>query len=153
MPAPALFRPEIRINAAPGQKLFMSSRLGHPAVLQHNDVVRAHNGLKPVGNDDDRLFRYQSGDRLLDQYLILRVEGCGCLVQQDDGRILQKRPCNRNALLLTAGECRAALSHDGLVAIGKAMMKSWQAAAFAASMISSMVASGFPIRMLASIES
>lgn len=97
----------------------MSSRLGHPAVLQHNDVVRAHNGLKPVGNDDDRLFRYQSGDRLLDQYLILRVEGCGCLVQQDDGRILQKRPCNRNALLLTAGECRAALSHDGLVAIGQ----------------------------------
>ena len=41
--------------------------------------------------------------------LALIVEGAGSLVQNEDGRVLQEDPRDRNALLLTARELDACL--------------------------------------------
>ena len=49
--------------------------------------------------------------------LALVVEGAGGFVQNEDGRVLQEDPRDRNALLLTARELDAPLTHIGIEAV------------------------------------
>jgi hypothetical protein len=56
-----------------------------------------------MGDDDRRLADHQPLQRLLDQQLGLRIDGGRGLVKDQDGRILENRAGNRNALLLSAG--------------------------------------------------
>ncbi len=55
--------------------------------------------------------------RLLHGALALRVERAGGLVEQQDRRVLQQRARDRDALLLAAGQARAALAEFGVVAL------------------------------------
>ena len=84
----ALLGPELGIKSISFQQIFVCSLLSHTPIFQYDNLVRAHDGLEPVGNDDDRLFRHQSRDGLLDQNFVFRVKGCGGLIQQNDGSIL-----------------------------------------------------------------
>ena len=74
-----------------------------------------------------------------------RIERAGRLVEDEDGRVLQKGAGDADALALADAEVAAAFAD---LASGSrracAMMKSWACARFAASMISSSVASGRP---------
>ena len=58
-------------------------------------------------------------ERLLHGALGAGVEGAGGLVEEQDGRVAQDRPGDRDALLLAAGEPVAALADDGVVALGQ----------------------------------
>jgi hypothetical protein len=72
-----------------------------------------------VGDDEDRAPFHQLGQRLLDQELALRIEVRRGLVQDEDGRILQKGAGDGQALPLAAGEPDAALADLGPIAIGE----------------------------------
>ena len=62
-------------------------------VLKNNDLVRADHGVKPVSDDQDCLPSNDLGYSSVHFLLILGVnKGCR-LVENDDRRVLQKRPC------------------------------------------------------------
>ena len=108
----------------------MAAALDDLSVIYDQDLIGLLDRRKAVGDRNDRLALRQLGDRRLDEVLILRIDACRRLVENDDRCILQDRPCDRDA-----------------------MMKSWQQAFFAASIISSPVASGLPKQMLLRIVS
>ena len=56
----------------------------------------------------------------LNQTLILGIERRCCLIQQQQGRIAQKRARNGKALTLAAGQGHPAFPHPRVVAIGQA---------------------------------
>ena len=62
----ALLSPKPGIDTISFQQFLVGALLGYLALIKHHDIVGTHDGLEPVGDDDDGLFRDQSGDRLLD---------------------------------------------------------------------------------------
>ena len=87
-PGLILLLPEPGVQAAFLQKLPVFSPLLDSSLLQHQDLVRIRNGLQAVGDNNNRLFRRQSGERPLDQHLVSWVEGGRSLVKEDNGRVL-----------------------------------------------------------------
>ena len=81
---------------------------------------------------------------LLDQVFILRVYAGGRFIKDDDRASFKMAPGDGDALLLSSGEGRAALSNHGVIAVRQGEMKSWQHAALAAATTCSWVASGQP---------
>ena len=77
------------VQRAGGQQLLLLPLSNDSAIFHHNDVVRAGHRAQPVGNDDQRLTLRQTGDGLLDDRFILRVDAGGSFIENDDGRILQ----------------------------------------------------------------
>ena len=59
---------------------------------------------------------HQVGQRLLYQHFALRVEMAGGLVQNQDGRVLEQRARDGEALPLPAAKLDAAIADHGLVA-------------------------------------
>ena len=57
--------------------------------------------------------------RRLDGVLALVVKGARGLVQNEDARVAQKHARDGDALLLAAGQPRAALAHERVVAVGQ----------------------------------
>ena len=63
---------------------------------------------------------HELAQRLLDHELALGVEVGGGLVEDQDGRILEERARDGEALALAAAEPHAALAHQRPVALGQA---------------------------------
>src|SRR4051794_37088793 len=76
------------IASALAQQLVVAARLGHRAVLDHQNAVRMHDGGKPMRDYQRGAALAQFGDRIPDVTLGLGVERRGCLVQKYDRRIL-----------------------------------------------------------------
>ena len=68
-------------------------------------------------DDDDRLPGDQLCDSALDDGLVLRVNVRRCLIEDDNGGVLQHRACDRDALALAAREMAAAAADKGIVAL------------------------------------
>ena len=82
----------------------MSARLLDPLCAQHKDTVVILDGGQSMGNGQGRAAMGQLFEALAHQNFALIVEGAGGFVQNEDGRVLQEDPRDRNALLLTARE-------------------------------------------------
>ena len=122
----------------------MLADLGDPAALQHDQPVGLAQRAQAVGDGDRGAALDQVVERLLDLALGLGVDRRGRLVQDQDPRVDQQRPGDRDPLPLAARERLAALADQRVVAVGSRRMNSWARAARAAAMISSRVASGRP---------
>ena len=70
-------------------------------------------------DNDRRAPFHEVFERLLNGTLTFCVERAGCLVQQQDRRILEYRPCDGNALPLTAREACPAFTEERIVALGQ----------------------------------
>lgn len=70
-------------------------------LIQHNNFICVCNCMQPVGHDNHCFILNQYSDCLLDRRLTFRVQACGRLIKQYNGRILQKRPCNGQAVPLS----------------------------------------------------
>ena len=57
-----------------------------------------------MGDDDSGASLHQPFKCLLDQVFGLGIHGGCSFIHNQDGRVLQDRPCNGQALLLTAGQ-------------------------------------------------
>ena len=78
-------------DAAGLQQLCGKALLGYRAVTQHDDPVRARNGTHPVGDDEDGFVFDKAGECLLNGCFVLDIQAGSGFVQQNDGRVLQKR--------------------------------------------------------------
>mmetsp|Transcript_18775 Transcript_18775/g.61664 ORF Transcript_18775/g.61664 Transcript_18775/m.61664 type:complete len:321 (-) Transcript_18775:3163-4125(-) len=109
-------------------ELRMSSLLHHTPLAEHHDVVRVLDGGKAMRYDDDRSPNHEVFQRLLHDLLALRVKRGSSLIQQQDVRVRDHGPCNRDPLLLSAAELSSSLSalrlevagqvHDEVVRVG-----------------------------------
>ena len=70
-------------------------------------------------NDDDSLPRDQLRDGALDEDLVLRVDVRCCLVEDDNGGILQHGARDGDALALASRELTASAADNGIIAVGK----------------------------------
>ena len=70
-----------------------------------------------MGNDQQRLAPHQPSQCRLDDRLVFRVCIGRCLVENDDGRVLQHGTGNGDALPLTAGQVTAGCTAYGLIAV------------------------------------
>ena len=95
----------------------MGAHIGHGALLQHTDLVCIHNGVEPVGDDEDRLAPDHFSDGLIHLLLVLRVHEGGGLVQDHDGGVFQDCSGQGNALPLPAGEHLAPVPGHGVDAV------------------------------------
>ena len=97
----------------------MAADLGHAAVLQHDDAVGvAHRG-EAMRDDERRAVAGQQIECPAHRLLADRVQVRGRLVEDQDGRVLEKGAGDGYPLPLAARELRAALAHDRVETIGQ----------------------------------
>ena len=101
------------------QELGVRPALDDPAPVDHEDHVRRQDRREPVRDRDRGSAVHERHQRRLDQPLRGRVERRGRLVQDQDPRILQDDPGDREPLLLAARELVAAFAHDRVVPLGE----------------------------------
>ena len=106
MPTLGLFAQfgETLVQAVLPEQLCVRAALGNASVVYHQDLIGVLRSCQSVSNGDDGLAPRQFRKRLLDEVLVFRVNAGGCLVKNDDRRILQNRPGDRYALFLAARE-------------------------------------------------
>ncbi len=109
--AAGLAVPHPRIGAARGEQLAVAALIDDAALIQHHQPVHARDGREPVRDGNDGASAHQPVELLLDRRLDLGIERRGRFVQDQDRRILEDHPSNRDALALPAGELDAALAH------------------------------------------
>ncbi len=66
----------------------MCAALGDAAAFEHDNPVRLFHGRESMGNDERRAVAHQLRERGLDMPLGLGVERGGCLIQDQNRRIL-----------------------------------------------------------------
>ena len=79
-------------------------------------------GTHAVGDDQHSFLLNQPGQRRLNQRFIFHVQAGSCLIQQNDGGILQKGPGDGNSLPFTAGE-RTAVFTDGRIPLVRKLFR------------------------------
>ena len=107
------------VDAAGGHELVMGAALADPAVGQDQDLVGMGDRAQAVGDDEARPALHQVAEARLDQPFALGVEVAGGLVEDEDPRVGIQGPGDGEALALAAGEADAALSDEGVVALGQ----------------------------------
>ena len=112
------------------------------AVLEHEDLVGAADRRQPVRDDERRAALAQAPQAVLDHRLALAVEARRGLVEDEDARVGEDGPRDRDALALAAGELDAALADHRVVALLEAAGRTRRSARCAAASTSSRVASG-----------
>ena len=85
-----------------------------PAV-NHHDAVHLHNSGKAVRDHDGSAMLHELFHRDLDIHFAFAVQGRGRFVQNQDGRVPQKRPRDCHALALSSRELDAALADKRVV--------------------------------------
>jgi hypothetical protein len=95
--------------------------LNNAAELQHYDAVEIPHGREPMRDGDDSAPLHQAAERLADRFLRFAVERGGRLVEQEERRVLEERPRDRNALTLSARELDASVADDSANTIGQTL--------------------------------
>src|SRR5690606_27512507 len=101
------------------EEILVLATLHYLALAQHQDQIRVPDRREPVRDHEDRPAGEQLLRSLLDQLLGLAVQRARRLVEDQDRRIAQHRPGDRDSLALTTREARASLAEDRLVALGQ----------------------------------
>ncbi len=117
LPADSLFLAvdEIGINARFIYQLFVLAMLHNAPVIDDQNLIGMAHGFQPVGDHDDGLIPSECLDSFLQSVIILGVDVCRCLVQNDDMCVLQHGTRNGNTLFFTAGKAGAAIADDRIV--------------------------------------
>src|SRR5437870_779911 len=110
---------EAAVQSAGRKQRVVRPALHQPAIREHDDQVRVPHGRQAVRDHEHRTMRHEAIDRLLHQALRLGVEGAGRLVEDQDRRVAQQGPRDRDALALPAGEPRAPLAQQRVVSLRK----------------------------------
>src|SRR5688572_1532956 len=97
----------------------MSSLADDAAAVDDDNPIGILGGGQPVRDDQRGAALHESLERLLHQSLAFGIERARGLVEQQDGRILEDGARDRDALLLTTREARAALAEEAVVALGE----------------------------------
>ena len=77
----------------------MCAVLGNFSIFHNENLVGLLDGGQAVGNRDDRLAARKLRNGLLDEVLVFGVDARGCLVEDDNGRVLEDGPRDGRALI------------------------------------------------------
>ncbi len=105
------------IGAVAADQLGMPAAFDDMALVEDEDAVGADDARQPVREDQGRASRRQAVDRLLDHRLVLRVHRGERFVENEDRRIPQQRPGDRQALALAARQQDPALADHRVVTL------------------------------------
>ena len=102
-------------------QLLRRALLADAALVQHDDLVGHGHGGQLVGNHDQRAPAAQPRQRLGDGGLVFGIQRGRGLIDQQNGRILDERTRDGDALALAARQARPALAHRRVQALRQAL--------------------------------
>ena len=109
---------QLEINAALLDQLAVRAGLCNPAVVNHHKPVCPPQGGEAVGDRDGRASLDQPVEGILNGHLGFGVDRGRGLVQDQNPRVGQNGPCDRDSLPLTARKRAAGRSDHRIVAVG-----------------------------------
>ena len=114
-------------------QLVVRAARGDAPVLEHDDLVGQRDRRQPVADDERRPRAHQAAQRVLDLGLGGRVDARRRVVQDQDARVAQQRPGDRDALALAAATAsgrarRRACRSPRAAPTMKSWMPAWRAA-------------------------
>src|SRR6202030_1680526 len=112
-----LLRPQLAVEVAALQQDLVRRDVDQLALLQNEDLVAFGQRRQAVRDDDHRPPLGDAQQVGADHRLALRVEGARRLVEDQDPRVVDQGPGDRDPLLLPARQIRRALLDIGLVAV------------------------------------
>src|ERR1700722_16652745 len=95
-----LLSPKLTIYGAALKQCFVGGDIHHLTLIEYHDLIAVDQRRKPMGDDDHGPAARDAQQVGVDQRLAFRVERAGRLVQDQDARIGNQGPGNRQALLL-----------------------------------------------------
>ena len=110
---------EPRVDPSLGDQFGMRATLDDPATLVDEDPVGAQDRGQSVGDGDRRAALHQALEGGLDEPFRDGVERRGRLVEDQDPRVLEQDPGDREALLLPTGQLVAALADGRVISVGE----------------------------------
>src|SRR6476469_9923103 len=111
------------VLTAPQQEFVVGSRFDNRAAIQDDDPVGPLNRGQAMCNHQRRPVGHEIAQRQLHDAFGLGIERRGSFIQNEQGRIAQNRPCDRQSLPLSAGQLDASLAYHRLVALRKSLDK------------------------------
>ena len=111
--------PQAGVDALQRNKLVVGAGLNDRTVLDHVDAMSVAHRAEAVGNQDGGAPTFNRLQAALDCGFGFVVDARRGFVEDQDWRILEHRPRDRNALTLPARELLTALADDGVIAFGK----------------------------------
>src|SRR4051795_2561562 len=110
-----------QVEAACREQLVVRALLDDPAVLQDDDQVGVADRREPVGDDEGRAAVQKPPQRALDLSFRADVDGARRLVEDQDLRVREQRPRERDQLTLAERQPGTAFAELRLVAILEAL--------------------------------
>mgnify|MGYP005858839049 FL=1 len=107
------------VKPSPGQKIAVRALLNNLAMVDHDDIIGIPDGAQAVRDDKAGPPLHQAQQRLLDTRLGTRVNTRGRLIKDQDGRVGQNGPSNRQKLALPLTEVACPLREHRLVGLGQ----------------------------------
>ena len=98
-------------------QLVVGTTLHNPALMQYADFVGMLDGTQTVGHCYGGTGLHQFLQGILYQTLALGIKSRGCLVEDEDRRILEDGTGDAHTLTLTAGESAAPITAVGIEAM------------------------------------
>lgn len=122
IPPKSLFRAELtvvklRIKSAASEKFLMGSAFKDGAVLHHNDAVRVTDSRKAMRDDERGSSLHEPCKRILHLHLRARIDGRGCLIENQHRRSEKHHPRYAEKLTLALGEI--VVADHGIVSVLK----------------------------------
>ena len=75
------------VKAVEFEQFFMAARLSDASVFQYHDAIRVADGGKAVGDRKYGPVAHDPVEGLLHQFFGNSIEGTGCLIKDQNGRI------------------------------------------------------------------
>ena len=122
----------------------MSAAFDDASVFQYQNLVGIADGAEAVCDDETCATAHESLESLLDQSLGGGVDTGGGLVENEDGRVLQQRAGDADALLFADAQTHPAFADLGVEAVGQFANKVMAICSPGGLKISSSEASRFP---------
>ena len=107
-----LMLPQPGVGPVETEQFVVRALLGDLAVVEHDQLVHARDRAQPMRDHERGPALHEPPQRLLDKDFALRVQRAGRLVQQQDRRVTQDRPGQRDSLPLPAGQPYGAITRD-----------------------------------------
>ena len=105
------------IGTVAADQLGMPAAFDYMTLVEDEDAVGADHARQPVREDQGRASCRQAVNRLLDHRLVFRVHRGERFVENEDRRIPQQRPGDRQALALAAGQQDAPLADHRVITV------------------------------------
>src|SRR5450755_2589146 len=105
----------MRILTAFCHQLRVISALNNMAFFHHNDALRTLNGAEPMRDDNDGAASTDCLHILANDMFSLEIKRTGSFIEDQNSRVGNESPRNRNPLSLTARKVCAMLRHESVV--------------------------------------